>query len=82
MSGRWKRRELWLLHRGYQPVCTQWGGVGRRAPGPLLGSLGRKEGNAISTSGTSGRRVTQVLGLYLVLSPGAGSPQNKQEWEV
>lgn len=52
MSGWWKRRELWLLHRGYQPVCTQWGDFGRRAQGPLLGSLGRKEGNAFSTSGT------------------------------
>lgn len=30
----------------------------------------------------AGRRVTQVLELCLVLSPGAGGTQNKQGWEV
>lgn len=67
------------------PACLHpVGKVWERGPGPFAGQPGW-EGRQCCFHPwdvAAGRRVTQVLGLCLVLSPGAGGTQNKQGWGV
>lgn len=62
------------------PVGKFW----ERGPGPFVRQPGweRRQCYFHPWDMAAGRRVTQVLGLCLVLSPGAGGTQTKQWWGV